>query len=166
MSRYGDRTDSGSSQLRFADAENQLGIGQWGTIVLHEMMHALGFGTLWDDLGLTTGSVAGGDIRFTGQNAYDTYLTEFADIAAGDAGSALGIPVETNGGPGTAGGHWDEALFGSEIMTGFVDPDAFVSDMTIASLEDMGYDTVFDSPYDPNDLSGPIPADPVMDLFA
>ena len=51
-------------------------------------------------------------------------------------------------------------------MTGFVDPGGFVSLMTIASFEDMGYDTVFDNPYSATDLSGPIPTDPLLDLFA
>lgn len=148
------------------DAQNQLGLGNWETIVLHEMMHALGFGTLWSLMGLTTGSVAGGDIRFTGINAVDVYQTEFPVIAGADSGSLLGIPVETEGGPGTAGGHWDEVLFNAEIMTGFVDAGGFVSLMTIASFEDMGYDTVFDNPYSATDLSGPIPTDPLLDLFA
>ncbi|WP_420011620.1 leishmanolysin-related zinc metalloendopeptidase [Tateyamaria sp.] len=156
---------TGAMTFDSEDAQNQLDIGNWETIVLHEMLHALGFGTLWSLMGLTSGSVAGGDIRFTGANATDIYQTEFATIAGADAGSLLGIPVETDGGSGTAGGHWDEDLFGAEIMTGFVDQGGFVSLMTIASLEDMGFDTVFDSPYDPNDLSGPIPVDPLMDIL-
>ena len=157
---------TGAMTFDSADAQNQLGLGNWEAIVLHEMMHALGFGTLWSLMGLVSGSVAGGDIRFIGQNAVDTYQTEFPGIAGGDPDSLLGVPVETDGGPGTAGGHWDEALFDAEIMTGFIDSGAFFSLMTIASLEDMGYDTVFDNPYSATDLSGPIPADPLVDLFA
>ncbi|MDF1668811.1 MAG: leishmanolysin-related zinc metalloendopeptidase [Roseovarius sp.] len=157
---------TGAMTFDSADAQNQLGLGNWESIVLHEMMHALGFGTLWSLMGLTTGSVAGGDIRFTGQNATDTYQTEFPGIAGSDAGSLLGVPVEADGGPGTAGGHWDELIFDEEIMTGYVDTGSFVSVMTIASFEDMGYDTVFDNPYSATDLFGPIPADPLMDLFA
>lgn len=156
---------TGAMTFDIEDAANQLSIGNWETIVLHEMMHALGFGTLWSLMGLTSGSVAGGDIRFTGVNATDVYQTEFPGVAGGDPGSFLGVPVETDGGSGTAGGHWDEVLFDTEIMTGFVDTGSFVSVMTIAALEDMGYDTVFDNPYDPNDLSGTIPADPLLDIF-
>ncbi len=156
----------GAMTFDSADAQNQLGIGNWETIILHEMMHALGFGTLWSAMGLTTGSVAGEDIRFTGVNATNVYQTEFPGIAGSDPDSLLGVPVETDGGPGTAGGHWVEFLFDDEIMTGFVDTGSFVSVMTIASLEDMGYDTVFDDPSSASDLSGPIPADPLLDLFA
>jgi len=134
------------------------------------MMHSMGFGTLWGLLNLTTGTVQGGDIRFVGSNANSVYAVEFPDVAGNDPGSDTGIPVETDGGPGTAGGHWDEFLFNEEIMTGFVDPDGYVSLMTIASFEDLGYDTVFDNPDDPNDLTSPIPAEPlaamVMELLA
>lgn len=156
---------TGAMTFDSADAQNQLEIGNWETIVLHEMMHALGFGTLWGSMGLTSGSVNGGDIRFTGVNATDTYQTEFANIAGSDPDSLLGVPVETDGGPGTAGGHWDEFLFNDEIMTGFVDTGSFVSVMTIAAFEDMGYDTVFDDPNSPIDLAGPLPVDPLLDLF-
>ncbi|WP_299146651.1 leishmanolysin-related zinc metalloendopeptidase [uncultured Tateyamaria sp.] len=157
---------TGAMTFDVADAADQFAQGNWETIVLHEMLHAMGFGTVWSLLGLTSGSVAGGDIRFTGTNATDVYQTEFETIANGDTGSLTGIPVETDGGPGTAGGHWDEDLFGDEIMTGFIDADAFMSVMTIASLEDMGYDTVFDDVTSATDQTGPIPADPLMDLFA
>jgi len=156
---------TGAMTFDTADADNQLGLGNWETIVLHEMMHALGFGTLWSLMGLTSGSIAGGDLRFIGANATDTYLTEFPTIAGGDAGAFLGVPVETDGGSGTAGGHWDELLFDAEIMTGYVDTGGFVSVMTIAAFEDMGYDTVFDNPYSLTDLTGTIPVDPLLDLF-
>lgn len=157
---------TGAMTFDTADADNQLGLGNWETIVLHEMMHALGFGTLWSLMGLTSGSIAGGDLRFIGANASDTYLTEFPTIAGADAGAFLGVPVETDGGSGTAGGHWDELLFDEEIMTGYVDTGGYVSVMTIAALEDMGYDTVFDNPYSLTDLTGTMPADPLLDLFA
>lgn len=157
---------TGAMRFDIADAPNQLALGNWETIILHEMMHAMGFGTLWSAMGLTTGSIAGGDLRFTGANATDTYQSEFAGIAGADPGSLLGVPVETDGGSGTAGSHWDEDLFNAEIMTGYVDAGGFVSVMTIAALEDMGYDTVFDNPYSATDQSGPIPVDPLMDLFA
>jgi len=51
----------------------------------------------------------------------------------------------STGGVGTAGGHWDEFLFDQELMTGYIDSDAYLSDMSIAALEDMGYETVYDA---------------------
>lgn len=157
---------AGQMTFDIADAENQLNIGNWEAIIIHEMMHTLGVGTLWELMGLTSGSVSGGDIRFTGQNGTDIYQTEFPTIAGNDPESLTGIPVETDGGPGTAGGHWDELLFDAELMTGFIDAGAFVSIMTIASFEDMGYDTVFDNPYSGTDLFTQTPPDPLIDLLA
>lgn len=156
---------TGAMTFDSEDAANQLGLGNWESIVLHEMMHALGFGTLWSLMGLVSGTVAAGDIRFTGANATDVYQSEFPGIAGEDPGSFLGVPVEADGGPGTAGGHWDEFLFQDEVMTGYVDTGSFVSEMTIAALEDMGYDTVFDNPYSASDQFGPIPSDPLLDIF-
>ncbi|KZY29924.1 hypothetical protein A3731_25700, partial [Roseovarius sp. HI0049] len=157
---------TGAMTFDIADAENLLGNGNWGAVVLHEMLHAMGFGPLWSLMGLFSGSVATGDLRFTGQNATDTYNSEFPGIAGADPGSLTGVPVETDGGSGTAGGHWDEALFDAELMTGYIDDGSYISVTTIAALEDMGYDTVFDAPYDPDDQFGPIPADPMADLIA
>lgn len=119
--------------------------GDFDDVVLHEMMHAVGFGTVWDMLGLTTGSVQSGDLRFNGDNATLAYQALFPQIANRDPGANRGVPVETDGGRGTAGGHWDDATFRTELMTGFVDPRPPISGMTIAALEDMGYDTIFDA---------------------
>jgi hypothetical protein len=50
------------------------------------------------------------------------------------------IPVETDGGAGTAGAHWDEKCLRGELMTGYVSPNAMqLSRLTIATLKDMGY---------------------------
>ncbi|MEQ8431674.1 MAG: leishmanolysin-related zinc metalloendopeptidase [Roseovarius sp.] len=158
---------TGEMTFDIADAEALDDAGNWGAVVLHETLHALGFGPLWSLMGLLSGSVAADTLRFTGQNATDTYNTEFPGVAAADPGSLTGVSVETDGGSGTAGGHWDEALFNEELMTGYIDDGSYVSVTTIATLEDMGYDTVFDDPYDPDDLFGPIPADPMnADLIA
>ncbi|MDU8910513.1 leishmanolysin-related zinc metalloendopeptidase [Aestuariicoccus sp. MJ-SS9] len=142
-----------------ADAETYDGRGLWDDIILHEMLHSLGFGTMWSYMGLATGSVAGGDLRFTGDLANDFYRTEFTDIYNADGGRDAGIPIETDGGSGTAGGHWDELLFVGEIMTGYINGSNYLSTMSVAALEDMGYDTVLDDPRDGSDLSGPMPDD-------
>jgi len=99
--------------------------------VTHEMAHVLGLGTLWTNFpGLTSG-FTGTDPRFLGARA-------------GAAWSALGrsgaVPVEADGGPGTAYGHWDETTFGNELMTGWINAGANpLSTVSIASLADLGY---------------------------
>jgi hypothetical protein len=107
------------------------------------MMHAIGFGTAWPRMGLV--QETGSTLRFTGENAITAYHDVFSGIAAGDAFSFAGVPVETEGGSGTAGVHWDDATFGGELMTGTLRSTDTLSEMSIAALEDMGYETVYDA---------------------
>lgn len=139
----------GVMEFDIADAEDFDAQNLFDDIVLHEMMHSIGMGTIWDALGLTSGSVAGDDMRFTGFNARLAYNLGLSEIASEDADSWAGVPVETDGGPGTAGGHWDEETFENELMSGYIDDPNYISAMTVAALEDMGYDTLFD-PRNPN----------------
>jgi hypothetical protein len=90
------------------------------------MGHVLGLGTLWSSFGLRSGSsyIGGGAV-----NAYHQL-----------GGSGSTVPLETTGGSGTALVHWSEAVFGNELMTGFISstPNP-LSIMTIGSLQDLGY---------------------------
>ncbi len=139
-----------------ADAENYDGQNLFNDIVFHEMMHCVGFGTMWDLMGLVTdASTDGSDLRFTGENATLEYLASFD--TSGDPTAADGVPVESDFGAGTRGGHWndgafepdgspddDQAGFGNEIMTGFINGSGnYLSDVTIAALQDMGYETIY-----------------------
>jgi hypothetical protein len=120
--------------------------GLWDDLILHEMGHALGFGTSWASMGLIDNY--DGDLRFNGANATQAYNDDYSDKAGNDALSDLGVPVETDGGSGTAGVHWDDQTFGGELMTGRLNYTNTLSDMSIAALEDMGYDTVYDDGHD------------------
>jgi len=102
-------------------------------VILHEMGHVLGIGTIWDTLGLVENG-PGGTINFTGPTAVGAYQTIFGV-------SDNFVPVETDGGPGTAGGHWDEETFDNELMTGFLNGGVSnpISTVTIGALADMGY---------------------------
>ena len=115
-------------QFDIADAKafdaipNGDGSSLWDIIVLHEMMHSIGFGTIWSNKGLVNS-----DGFFTGANADAAY------------GHRL-IPVEQDGGSGTAGSHWDEETFGAELMTGYINnSNNYLSGFTVASLADLGY---------------------------
>lgn len=133
-----------SMQFDSADAANYLGQGLFDEIVTHEMLHSVGFGTIWSYLGLAANSL------FTGANAVAAY-----NVLLGD-GSATGVPLETGGGSGTADSHWSEAVFNNELMTGYIDvpsnpldlvPDP-LSRMTVASLQDLGYHVSYSGPID------------------
>jgi hypothetical protein len=103
-----------------------LGLTVFSQVVLHEMAHSLGFGSIWDRLGLVTDGV------FTGSNAVQQYHNL--------GGTAAGIAVEQDGGTGTAGSHWDEDTFHNELMTGYIDSgENPFSAMSAASFADLGY---------------------------
>jgi hypothetical protein len=113
--------------------------GLLNSVILHEMGHVLGFGTIWEDPGidlLADPSLSGGtDPHFTGQQALDA----FNAVGGSSYTSSAKVPVEDAGGAGTAGAHWRESVFGNELMTGFVDLTDPLSRVTVASLADLGY---------------------------
>ena len=80
-------------------------------VILHEMGHVLGLGTLWSLMGLRSGA------SYLGANALNAYQQ------VGGTGSS--VPLETTGGSGTAFAHWSEAVFDNELMTGFVERPVF-----------------------------------------
>ncbi|MGJ8695696.1 MAG: PEP-CTERM sorting domain-containing protein [Verrucomicrobiaceae bacterium] len=129
--------------------------------IKHEMGHALGIGTLWEDNEVYNDGVAANHNRtltggtpgeYVGANALAAYQAEFV----GQGGAAF-IPVELGGGSGTAHGHWNEEDdFGqtatgivqvgtgndmrNELMTGWAAPGTdFFSEMTRGSLQDIGF---------------------------
>ncbi len=144
-------TASGEMVFDVADIPNLSTIA-FQNVILHEMAHVLGFGTLWDPL--TDYDIDGfqdvydeSTFEFTGANAVATYNSEFNQ-------SVSGISIEQGGGPGTAGSHWNEVDGGAgstgivnaagvdfkfELMTGWLNSPAFVSNTTIASFADIGY---------------------------
>jgi hypothetical protein len=110
--------------------------GSFANVVQHEMGHVLGIGTYWNTLFDATCPNTG-TVGFTGSNS----IVEFGVLAGLGDGSTP--PVETQGGAGTACGHWDEGFFDNELMTGLAEKPGIampLSKLTIASLEDVGYD--------------------------
>ncbi len=72
-----------------------------------------------------------------------------------DGGGTQPVPVENQGGGGTARVHWRESVFGNELMTGFVGAAGNpLSKLTVASLQDVGYEVDLDAadPYALPDL--------------
>ncbi len=103
-------------------------------VVLHEMVHVLGIGTLWgpDRQGLVA-DPQGTDPLFRGQRASGAYGV------FGALNASLGVPVENTGGTGTRGGHWRETVFQDELMTGWAGGAMQMSALTVGALGDMGY---------------------------
>jgi hypothetical protein len=115
-----------------ADLTQMEEAGTLNDVIVHEMGHVLGSGTIWSIKGLIRDDGPNNPV-FIGENAMREY------------GTLLGtaprpVPVENTGGPGTRGSHWRESVFNNELMTGFVDvPPNPMSRLTVASLQDMGY---------------------------
>jgi hypothetical protein len=106
--------------------------GTLGDVITHEMGHVLGIGTLWAMKGLIGASGTDNPV-FTGASARQAY-------GALKGGPAQDVPVENEGGEGTAEGHWREILFRNELMSGFISaPGNPLSRVTVASLRDLGY---------------------------
>lgn len=121
----------GHLKLDAADLRQMESYGTIDDVVLHEIGHVLGIGTLWSDKGLLQGATTD-DPMFLGAGA----ISSFRLIG----GTAVGVPVENTGGTGTRDGHWRESVFGHELMTGWVNTGGNpLSEMTISSLIDMGY---------------------------
>lgn len=131
----------GSMRFDIADMPNLETRNQLESVILHEMGHVLGIGTLWADRGLLV-------LPSTDK---DTLDTSFSGVAAANAFNLIGgstyfggakVPVENRGGGGTRNGHWRETVLKTELMTGFISAAGIanpLSILTIASLSDIGY---------------------------
>lgn len=125
-----------------ADVARLEGQGALGDLVLHELAHALGFGTLWIPRGLLVNP------SLPNSRGVDTYFSGVRAVAAFDAiggsGYAAGqkVPVENReGGIGTRDSHWRLSVLENELMTGFLTASSSpLSRVTVASLEDLGYE--------------------------
>jgi subtilisin-like proprotein convertase family protein len=116
-------------------------------VITHEMGHVLGIGTVWKYHEYLQGE---GSINptFVGPMAMQEYGTLTGENISEP------IPVANTGGTGTRDAHWREDVFGNELMTGFIDSGMNpLSRMTIASLEDIGYEVNYNAA-DPYILPG------------
>jgi leishmanolysin len=126
----------GVMQFDVADLQNLSLDGRLDDVILHEMLHVLGFGTLWQFKGLIINAGLP-TTAFTGVQAIQGCIA-----VGGVSTCAVTVPLESTGGPGTADGHWRESVFRTELMTGFVSPAGVpnpLSLMTIGSMADLGY---------------------------
>jgi hypothetical protein len=121
--------------------------GQVDEVLLHEAMHAMGFGTIWPAPGLEFLQDPTGE---DDDPPPDTYFNGAAAIAQFDivsGGLYTGgevVPVENdneNFGPGSLNAHWRESVLSHELMTPALNPvpDNPLSVVTVAQFEDLGY---------------------------
>jgi hypothetical protein len=124
----------GVMQFDVADLAQLEAEGTLDDVILHEMGHVLGIGTLWPDLGILEGAGTADPY-----NSGTAALAGFATIG-GSAYAGNKVPVENTGGQGTRDSHWRESVMPSELMTGYlsaaVNP---MSAVTLGALVDIGY---------------------------
>jgi hypothetical protein len=106
-------------------------------VIVHEMGHVLGVGTLWnvEQFGFPRTL-----LEFTPDSPY--FNGKMANVHWNAEGGTGELPVEGDFGPGTRLSHWDEGTLNNELMTGFLNlGENPLSRITAGSLRDLGYGT-------------------------
>jgi hypothetical protein len=141
---------------------------QYEDVIVHEMGHVIGIGTLWQITGNTEGilnnppTVPPGlpnpnyDPRFTGVGAVAEYQTL---LSSANKPLESTVPIDNTGGPGNFNGHWRELTFDNELMTPYAGGLELLSRMTAASLGDLGYTVDVDSQAVDQNYQLPLPAE-------
>lgn len=155
-------TTEGAMTFDTADLNTMVAGGIFDAVIRHEIGHVLGFGSLWT----YNGVYLEGTGQYTGEAAIAAFQIEF------NQPQATYVPVELDGGPGTANGHWNMGIFlgnaetadsrddpgdaivytsvnnglrlDDELMTGYLTGDAWFSNTTLQSFYDIGYEVAFD----------------------
>lgn len=124
-------TLSGVMFFDIADLELLDGYELFDDVIVHEMGHVLGVGTLWD-YNRTL-------LKFNSQGA-PYFNGKLANLLWKVEGGRASLPIEDLGGPGTALSHWKESILNNELMTGFINLGTNpLSRITSASVRDLGY---------------------------
>lgn len=155
-------TTEGDMQFDVVDIDGLVSSGSFENVIRHEMAHVLGFGTLWE----LNGTYTNGTGQYLGAAALSAFQVEFNQLDANF------IPVELDGGGGTANGHWNMGInlgsyeaadsrddpgdavvytsvnnglvLDNELMTGFLTGETWLSNTTLQSFYDIGYEVAFD----------------------
>jgi hypothetical protein len=130
----------GAMRFDAADVANLEAAGQFGDVILHEMGHVIGVGTMWTAFGLLQSPSSAGstlDTYFSGANA----IAGFNSIGGSTYTGGQKAPVENTGGGGTINAHWRESVLQNELMTGYLNSGVAnpLSLLTARSLTDLGY---------------------------
>lgn len=132
-------TLSGLMEFDSADLDflAQPGIDLFEEVIVHEMGHVLGIGTLWN--------INAPDFNFsrnllTGTFEQPYFAGRKANVFWNAEGGTDELPVENEFGPGTRFGHWKESTMDNELMTGFLNlGENPLSRITAGSMKDLGY---------------------------
>ena len=124
-------------------------------VIVHEMGHVLGVGTLWNYAGRSL-------LQGTLTNPF--FAGHMAKVHWSAEGGTEALPIENQGGGGTALSHWRESILRNELMTGYINlGENPLSRITAGSLGDLGYGTavVGEEYYLPKGTEGEVTASSV-----
>ncbi|GAA0878664.1 hypothetical protein GCM10009119_16320 [Algoriphagus jejuensis] len=100
-------------------------------VIVHEMGHVLGVGTLWN---------VNRTLREFNPQGAPFFNGKLANLLWWFEGGRNLLPIEDQGGPGTALSHWKESILDNELMTGYINLGINpLSRITSASVRDLGY---------------------------
>jgi hypothetical protein len=129
-------------RMRFdvADIDALQANGRLTDVILHEMGHVIGIGTMWSTFAmLQMPSSVGGPVQDTHMNGANA-IQGFNNIGGDTYTGGNKVPVENMFGSGTINSHWREGVLANELMTGFLNTGINpLSELTIRSLADFGY---------------------------
>jgi hypothetical protein len=131
-------TLSGVMFFDVADLDFLESLDLFEEVIIHEMGHVLGVGTLWntEPFGFPR-TLREGDLS----NPY--FTGKMANVHWNAEGGTGELPIEgIEAGPGTGLSHWSESVLNNELMTGFLNlGENPLSRITAGSLRDLGYGT-------------------------
>jgi hypothetical protein len=130
----------GEMKFDVVDLQAMVDDGTLERVIMHEIGHVLGIGSMWGNVREGSAGDANNDPRYVGVNGVAGYKRL--------GGLRSSIPVANTGGGGTENSHWREATFEDELMSGYASGHMPVSIMTVKSLQDLGY-TVVESKAEP-----------------
>lgn len=121
------------------------GFREYIRVVLHEYFHALGFISYYykdyvDELGLPHSSATskknarGNEVTVVRTPNVVSFAREHFGCSSLD-----GFELENQGGEGTALHHWEKRIGGNEIMTGIIEKNFVMSNLTLSLLDDTGF---------------------------
>ena len=117
------------------DVELLVARGQFEKVVLHEIGHVLGIGTIWNFRRTLLNTSITNDPYYVGSGARAQFAAINTVTYSGNP-----VPVENTGGTGTANSHWRTSVMQRELMQGFaVNQVQPLSRITVGSLQDLGY---------------------------
>lgn len=144
---------SGVMNFDSADIARMVSEGTLEAVILHEMGHVLGIGSLWERAGFVanpscTGgrTASGADARYVGSDAVSAWQS---------LGGTGDIPLENIMGQGSCDSHWrEDGALREELMSPVLSSINALSAITLRSLADIGYSVAPDTRADVFTVNG------------